>query len=107
MLEAKEKSNNFCPYRILRLYIHSRQRFLDKTEQFFVFRDRSPVTSAQFRSLLKVVLKKGGFDPDNYGSHGFCAGRALDLLNKGISVETIKKLGCWKSNAVFAYLKGC
>ena len=40
-----------------------------------------------------------------YLFHGFQSGRASDLLKLGVSVETIKKLGRWHSNAVFRYLK--
>ena len=35
-----------------------------------------------------------------------CMGGWLsDLLKMGFTVETIKKLGRWRSNAVYAYLK--
>ena len=35
--------------------------------------------------------------------HGIRLGHVTDLLNLGVSVETIKKLGRWKSNAVYVY----
>ena len=37
--------------------------------------------------------------------HGICAGHACDLLDLGLSVEAIKKIGHWRSNAVYKYLK--
>ena len=37
--------------------------------------------------------------------HGLRAGRAVDLLRMGVSFETIKKLGHWKSNIVYEYLR--
>ena len=75
------------------------------TEPFFVFSDRTPVTPKQMGSCLKIVLKKAGFDQKLYGTHSLRAGQTCDLCKLGISVENIKKLGRWKSNAIFRYLK--
>ena len=57
------------------------------------------------RNSLKTALHLSGFDNGLYGVHSLCSGRAGDLLHLGISVETIKKLGCWHSNVVFRYLR--
>ena len=56
------------------------------------------------RKLLKVILTKARFEAESFSFHGFHVGRASDLLKMGISVETIKKLGHWKSNIVYEYL---
>ena len=96
-----------CPYSNLRQYIALRQPYLSESEPFFVFADRSPITPAQVRCVLKKLLKLGNLENGNYGTHSFRAGRALDMLNMGVSVETIKQIGRWRSNAVFAYLRGC
>ena len=56
-------------------------------------------------NLLKMGLQQCGIDYHNFSVHSLRAGRACDLLSYGVSVETIKKLGRWKSNAVFKYLK--
>ena len=45
------------------------------------------------------------FDDTLYGTHSLRSGRTCDLYKLGLSVETIKKIGRWKSNAVFRYLK--
>ena len=74
-------------------------------EPFFIFRDRSPVKPNNFRSVLKLSLEKAGLNPRLYNSHGFRSGRAVDLLAAGISVETIRKFGRWRSGAVYQYLK--
>ena len=95
----------FCPYQSLRDYIAIRPGFINNAEQFFVFRDRSPVTSSMVRGILRRCLSKLKINPALYNFHGIRAGRATDLLRLGVSVETIKKLGHWKSNAVYVYLR--
>ena len=73
--------------------------------RFSFFRDRSPVTPSHMRLIFQSCLKSVRLNYKNYRLHGIRAGRALDLLNMGVSVETIKQLGQWKSNAVYAYLR--
>ena len=57
------------------------------------------------RKALKFILQQAGFNQNNYGTHSMWAGRRVDLLKYGVSVETVKEMGSWKSNAVFTYLK--
>ena len=96
---------NFCPYQLLRQYSQARGGYASDNEAFFIFRDRKLVTAYQFWTNLKMILRISGFQADFYGTHSLRSGRSCDLHNLGLSVETIKKLGRWKSNAVFCYLK--
>ena len=95
----------YCPYKLLRNYLQIRGPYINNSDQFFVFADGSPVLPAHMRSCLKRILHITGFRKDLYSVHSLRMGRALDLLNLGLSVETIKKIGRWRSNAVFKYLK--
>ena len=54
---------------------------------------------------LKIMLQRAGFNQLLYDTHSLRSGRRVDLVKYGISVETVKDLGRWKSNAVFIYLK--
>ena len=81
------------------------KQYVSTDEQFFVFLDRTPVLPHHFRAILKLALRLVGFKQDAYGVHSLRAGRAGDLLKLGFSVETIKKIGRWTSNAVYTYLK--
>ena len=94
-----------CPYQLLWSYLHFRKGYLNDDENFFVFRDRTPVSPRNFTTVLKKVITFEGLDCKNYSSHSMRVWRSLDLLKLGLSVETIKKLGRWKSNAVYAYLR--
>ena len=94
-----------CPFTILQKYLRNRPISLTLDEQFFVFADNSPVKPANARNTLKIMLTKAGLDPSLYGMHSFRIGRASDLLKYNFSVETIKKLGRWHSNAIYTYLR--
>ena len=82
-----------------------RPSYITNNEPFFVFRDRTPVRPENMRVALKQVLVAANLNPDVYSTHGFRSGCGCDLLKMGLSVESIKRLGRWSSNAVFTYLK--
>ena len=94
-----------CPFELLQAYSKIRGGFIRPTEPFLVFSDRSPVTPRHLSSCLKYILHCAGFQENLYGSHSLRVGRTCNLFKLGLSVETIKKLGRWKSNAVFRYLR--
>ena len=97
--------NKYCPFKLLRSYVEKRGGYYSLNEPFFVFSDKSPVQPNHARRILSIVLKLAKFNHTNYSTLGFRAGQASDLSKLGLSVETIKKLGRWKSNAVFTYLR--
>ena len=107
--EACQNGSNFnlCPFSALVEYLRHRKGFISLHEQFFVFKDRSPVLPRHFRKVLKDILAAKGYDSRLYNCHSFRIGRSQDLWKLGVSINTIKKLGRWsgKSNAVYAYLK--
>ena len=94
-----------CPYELLREYSRRRGPYISNNDPFFVFSDGSPIKPSQVRACLKLMLKQAGYNHKLYGTHSWRIGRSCDLLKYGLSVESIKKLGCWKSNSVFRYLK--
>ena len=100
-----DKKRTFEPFELLKRYINLRRSCESNSEPFFIFRDRSPVKPHHINKILKMVLRKANFDPNYYSFHSIRSGRALDLLKLGVSVETIKKLGRWKSNAIYNYFK--
>ena len=102
----KQRSfGKYCPYELLQQYIAVRPKYHDPNEQFFVFRDYSPVTSMHFRSTLHLMLRLMQYDEKLYNCHSFRIGRSSDLMKYGVSVETIKRIRRWRSNIVFAYIR--
>ena len=97
--------NNKCPFGLLKLYMQTRGGYVSEAEPFFKFRDNFAVTAQQFRSCFKLMLTKAGFQAKYYSTHSLRSRRSCDLYDLGLSVETIKKLGRWKSNTVFKYLR--
>ena len=97
--------NKFCPFQIISDYIKVRPDAISTEEQFFVYPDGSPVTANKLREILKLMLKEANIKNDLFNLHSYRIGRCSDLFKLGLSVETIKKIGRWKSNAVFAYLR--
>ena len=96
------EDSKFCLYQLLRIFGRIRGP-CHKGQPFFVFRDGSPVKPNHMSAVLKTILLEAGMNPSNFSVHSFRIGRSSDLLKLGLSVETIKKLGRWKSNAVFRY----
>ena len=95
----------YCPYSMLQQYIKNRKNYKSDSEPFFIFRDRFVILPYVFAKVFKNMIHISGFDNSIYSAHSLQAGRSLDLLEMGFSVETIRKLGRWKSNAIYNYLK--
>ena len=102
----KFRNRHFCPFHLISNFIKMRgTEPVTPTEQFFVFRDKSPVKPDHVRSLLKTLLKRIALDPSLYDFHSFRVGRSSDMIKFGFTMEEIKRIGHWKSNAVYKYIK--
>ena len=44
--------NRICPFTILKKFIQMRKSFVSESEQFFIFRDRTPVKPEHFHVVL-------------------------------------------------------
>ena len=98
-------SSRWCPFAVLDHYASLRPTCVSQTEPFFIFSDRQCIKPSHMRSVLKHILTIKGFNSNYYDTHSLCIGMACDLLQLGVSMGTIKKLGRWHSNAVYLYLK--
>ena len=103
---SKDKKDLPCPYKLLNIYHKLRGPYRSRNEPFFVFKDHSPVKPSHIRKCFKLMLKLGNFSHrELYQVHGIRTGRSVDLLNLGLSVETIMKIGHWRSWAIYRYLR--
>ena len=103
--QLQTRNDPLCPYTALKNYLKVRRSCVHINEPFFIFRDRTPVAPTHMRKVLKEALSRANLDPDYYGVHSICMGRACDLVHVyKFSLETVKKIGRWRSNAVFEYL---
>ena len=95
----------FNPVQITLNFLELRPPYIQDDEQFLVFSDNTPVRAEHVRNVLRNLLEKLNLEADLYDTHSFRIGRATDLLKFGAPIEQIKRLGRWKSNAVFDYLR--
>ena len=96
---------NFCPFRLMGEFIRIRGPYVSVQELFFVFKDKTPVTAEQARKLLKLALVKIGLDSSVYDMHSLRIGRASDLIKAKYSIEEVKRMGRWRSNVVYKYIR--
>ena len=105
-LTKSGESSRYCPYQLLRDYLKAQRTFKRKHENFFVFSDRTPLKPDNMWKILHKLLKKENFEYQLYNCHLLRSGRAIDMVEcYGCSMETLKKIGRWKLNIVFTYLK--
>ena len=68
-----------CPFQLLQQYIAARGGYCSDSEQFFIFRDGSPVTPYHMGHCLKATLHLAGFEAKFYGTHSLQVGCSVDL----------------------------
>ena len=100
-----ERNRFFCPFKIINRYLKLRGPYVHDHDQFFMFRDRSPVKAVHVRNILCLMIKKLGLNSKLFDCHSFRSGHASQLIKLGFTIEKIKRLGRWKSNAVYKYIK--
>ena len=96
---------HFCPFEILRNYLKLRGGFDDEKEQFFVFRDKSPVRASQVSLLLKKIIGNFGLQQELYSMHSFRIGRTSDLIKFNYPLDEVQRIERWKSNTVLKYIR--
>ena len=97
-------SNFFCPFQLIRSFLRIRGEYANDEEQFFIFRDKSPVTPVNVRSVLRTMLKHLNLDSSKSNTHSLRSGRTSDLYKMGIPIEKIRCAGRWRSNTVYKYI---
>ena len=60
--DEDDEKNSHCPFKLLRHYFKIRKTFKCEDESFFIFKDRTPVTPANMRSVFQSALTKLGYD---------------------------------------------
>ena len=96
---------NFCPVKAIQDYLEARGEFVSAAEPLFLFRDGSPVTPVHARSTLKWAINEVGLNTDLYGIHSLRIGRTSDLAKYNYSIKEIRRMGRWRSNVVYKYIR--
>ena len=88
-----------CPFALLKSYVQKRKKFLTENEQFFVFKDCTPVTLYHFRHTLQALLKACHIThPERYCSSSFRSGHTNDMMEAGVSVENDQEIRALEVN---------
>ena len=98
----------FCPFNLVNNFIQLRILYLDSSfdqQQFFIFRDGSNVKAENARQVLKTCLTNIGLNANNYGMHSLRVGRTTDLIKYNYSLEEVKRMGRWRSNTIYKYIR--
>ena len=103
--DRRLSNSNFCPFTMVVDYMKMRGPYQTATDPFFFYSDNTVVKPTQFRNTLRTILDNLNLDSSLYDVHRFRSGRTCDLAKFGYSIEQIKAMGRWKSNAVYKYLK--
>ena len=61
----------FCPFVLMRRYMHLRGDYETENEQFFIFRDNTLVSAQHLWNVLKLMINNIGLDNKLYGMHSF------------------------------------
>ena len=95
----------FCPFKLIRTYFKYRGDYITDAEQFFIYRSGEPLKPRQITVILREMINRIGLDSTLYSMHSFRIGRTSDLINCGYPIEEVQRLGRWKSNAVYNYIR--
>ena len=102
-----KRPRHFCLIQLMRVYFKCRGDYWSEDEQFFIFRHKVPVPPSSIRKVLRDSIVNLGLDHTVYDFHGIHAGRTTDLVEQGVPIEEVQRMGRWKSNAVHKYIKMC
>ena len=103
---ARMKGNSLCP--VLAIF-NSFQLTANASPDgpAFLFKTNGqlkPMTSDVFLRRVRTCLSQAGICPDNISNHSYRRGGATFCYAIGLSAESIKMLGDWKSNCYQRYI---
>ena len=96
---------HFCPFHHIKKYLTLRGDYGSVDDPFFVFSDGTPVSADIARKFLRQIISKINIDPTLYDIYSLRIGRTSDLIKYSYTVEQVKFMGRWKSNAVYCYIR--
>lgn len=91
-----------CPVQVVTEYLGSRPNI---EGAFLVHFNGIPLTTGQFRCLLKKCIGILGLPSDLFSTHSFRIGAATWAAMCGLPNDTVKEFGRWKSSAYERYIR--
>ncbi|XP_071984316.1 uncharacterized protein [Engystomops pustulosus] len=90
-----------CPVTMINSY----ERGRPAGNNFLVHISGTPLSRFQFGAVFKKSLLYLGLNPKEFGTHSFRIGAATTAHSCGMSEESIKRLGRWKSDCFKSYIR--
>jgi site-specific recombinase XerD len=91
-----------CPVQWFNLYAQMRDP--EAQEFFHSSKGEAALQPASFRHIVIRWLKRIGVNPRGFGGHSPRAGAATEAIRNGADLLSVKRLGRWKSDAVYLYI---
>lgn len=63
-----------------------------------------PIIVSDIVAAMKNGVQQGGFNPDDFSGHSLRRGGATLAYQAGVSIDTIRQLGDWRSDAYTKYV---
>lgn len=93
-----------CPVAALRGFLTVRPS-TSRSHPLFVNARGTPISSKVFNLMLRTVLGRLGFaDTKRYSAKSFRVGAASETFSLGFSLDDVKGLGRWNSDAFMVYI---
>jgi integrase len=103
--EPNEEDPGLCVREAFRQYLELFKNNISEEEvNPVLIRDlkgRKPIQKVTISNLVLGVLKKSGIDTSVYKSHSLRMSAASAMIDNGLSVEHVMKIGEWSSTGVF------
>ena len=81
-----------CPLKAMLTYLAICGKF---PGSLFISRNNTPLTRAQFKTLVSTILRTACLNDSEYNTHSFRIGAATTTKAVGIADAYIQLLGCW------------
>ena len=99
---TKTKDGSSCPLKLLLRYLTLRG---DAGGPLFCQQSGLPILRRDFDEFLRKALVFNKINPKSFKGHSFRIGAATSAAAQGLSENTIKQMGRWKSDAYMKYIR--
>jgi len=99
---ARQTESAVCPVHALLRY---RKRSPFKSGPLFHARSGNPISCTHFRTVLRECVIRSHLDPSSYTGHSLRIGGVTQAHSQHMPLESIKKLGRWKSQSFLRYIR--
>ncbi|KAF4658504.1 hypothetical protein FOL47_007961 [Perkinsus chesapeaki] len=104
---CKEEIEGYCPvHAMMQLLEYRAGQGAEENDLLFVNNDGQPWDQGSLRETLKADLRNSGIqEAEQYSLHSFRVGGTQGHIEAGVSTESTKVFGRWRSNVIDRYAR--